>query len=352
MVSSQLLMVLLPWRLVASASVETEIVDALVVDDACGADPGSCSLNALQIRAVADSISRDAERATNIDFRNQLALLGYDAVSYTQGEPVEGNETITSKYMGGIYRFATEENKDLFERDSAKYAPQYGGFCAFAMAAENSLVPPDPLSYTMMDGKLFLFFRSTAADARAFWIQDEPKFFALAEEHWNSKSYKAFNVDFFDGGLAMGGYDPVSYMEDAPVKGNESITTVYAPPDVGPLTATYRFASEENKAKFDSNATKYMPVDGGFCAYAMAEENALVPADPLSYKFVNGRLHLFFNLGNHDAKAAWNAGDEAKFVEDGIRNWANKAFVWAWAYCHAEPYPIAAAVAEQLSTCM
>jgi len=289
--------------------------------------------------------------ATNFDFRNGLALQGYDVVSYSRDKPIVGSKDITSSYLGGTYRFATEENRALFDRDAAKYAPLYGGFCAFAMAVENTLVPPDPLNYKIVGGKLHLFFRSTAADALTLWNKNEEENHELAEKHWRGKSYKAFNVDFFDGNLAMGGYDPVSYLSGTPVKGSESITTVYAPADVGPLRAVYRFASAENKAQFDRDPTKYMPVDGGFCAFAMAAENALVPADPLNYKFVDDKLHVFFRDDKEDALALWNTGDEAKLVQDGKVNWAAKTFDTAWAYCPSKPYPIAMAVAEQLSEC-
>jgi len=63
-------------------------------------------------------------------------LKGYDAVAYFKqlGKPVKGNPEIKSSYQGATYLFTSAENKADFDKDPAKYAPQYGGFCAYGVA--------------------------------------------------------------------------------------------------------------------------------------------------------------------------------------------------------------------------
>lgn len=85
-----------------------------------------------------------------------LGIRGYDPVAYfTVGAPTKGDFSITSTHDGTTYRFASEENKKLFEAEPAKYLPQYGGFCAFGLA-NGVKVDADPELWTVADGRLFL----------------------------------------------------------------------------------------------------------------------------------------------------------------------------------------------------
>jgi hypothetical protein len=89
-------------------------------------------------------------------------------------------------------------------------------------------------------------------------------------------------------GVALHGYDPVSYFESAtPLPGSESIT--YAAKG-----ATWRFASEANRKKFAADPDKYMPQFGGYCAKAVSE-NDTADIDPLSYKIVGGKLYVNYS---------------------------------------------------------
>jgi len=86
-------------------------------------------------------------------------------------------------------------------------------------------------------------------------------------------------------GLAMEGYDPVSYFVGSkPVKGSPAITAQYQ-------GATYRFASSENRVLFAMEPAKYAPQYGGYCGYA-ASQGHLAPVDPEAYTIMNGRLIL------------------------------------------------------------
>lgn len=87
---------------------------------------------------------------------NDVILSGYDAVSYfTKAAPTQGVSSISAVYNGAIYHFASEENRDLFKAAPAKYAPQYGGFCAFGTTLSRK-IPVNPKVYEVIDGKLFV----------------------------------------------------------------------------------------------------------------------------------------------------------------------------------------------------
>ena len=85
-----------------------------------------------------------------------VVLRGYDPVAYfTQGKPVAGDEQFSAEHAGGKYLFSTAANRDAFIANPAKYAPQYGGYCAFGVA-EGKKLDIDPNSFTVADGKLYL----------------------------------------------------------------------------------------------------------------------------------------------------------------------------------------------------
>ena len=88
---------------------------------------------------------------------NNKALKGYDTVSYFQGDgvPVKGSKEFKTEYKGANWYFASQENLDLFLADPEKYAPQYGGYCAWA-AAKGTLAKGEPLVYDLYEGKLYL----------------------------------------------------------------------------------------------------------------------------------------------------------------------------------------------------
>jgi YHS domain-containing protein len=112
-----------------------------------------------------------------------LAVSGFDVVSYFTGEgvPVEGSEEFTVRYQGFDYRFASKENADKFVAEPAKYAPQYGGYCAWAIGANDALAPTDPMVYAIRDGKLYLNF---SKDVQAKWEKDQPGFIAKGDKNY------------------------------------------------------------------------------------------------------------------------------------------------------------------------
>ncbi len=120
--------------------------------------------------------------------KNNLALQGHDPVAYFPeggGKPRMGLESITATHDGVLYRFASEENKQRFEKGPLRFEPQYGGWCAYAMA-DTDKVEIDPQSFLITDGKLYLFYKSWFADTRAKWQRDEKRLAEKADKAWNA----------------------------------------------------------------------------------------------------------------------------------------------------------------------
>lgn len=110
-----------------------------------------------------------------------LALRGFDPVSYfTEDAPVEGEVDITAEHNGAIYRFASAENKEMFEADPAKFAPQYGGYCAFG-AAQGYKFDGDPEVFKIVDDKLYLNLSPKVSE---IWQQDVPGNIDTANMKW------------------------------------------------------------------------------------------------------------------------------------------------------------------------
>lgn len=110
-----------------------------------------------------------------------LALRGYDPVSYfTDGAPTPGEIDITAEHQGATYRFASAEHKAMFEADPAKYAPQYGGYCAFGLA-QGYKFDGDPQVWKIVDDKLYLNLSSKVS---TIWQQDVPGNIENADAKW------------------------------------------------------------------------------------------------------------------------------------------------------------------------
>ncbi|TWX67921.1 hypothetical protein ESZ36_11590 [Colwellia demingiae] len=122
--------------------------------------------------------------AANIEVNangNDLAIKGYDTVSYfTKGEPTKGSDKFTAAYNGAIYQFSTANNRDLFQSEPSKYAPQYGGFCAFGVTM-NKKFDTDPTAWHIRGDKLYLNLNK---DVQKKWVTDIPGYIETAQINW------------------------------------------------------------------------------------------------------------------------------------------------------------------------
>ena len=112
---------------------------------------------------------------------NGVILAGYDTVAYhTVGEPVKGNPEITAVYNDAIYRFASKKNRKLFVADPAKYAPAYGGFCAYG-ATFGKKFEVDGKAFEVVDGQLYV---NKNRSVYKTWRKDVPGNIAKSEAQW------------------------------------------------------------------------------------------------------------------------------------------------------------------------
>ena len=111
-----------------------------------------------------------------------LAIRGTDPVAYfTQGAPVVGDPAITHDWAGATWAFATAENRDRFAADPEAFAPRYGGFCAWAVAAKSALYSTQPENWSIVDGRLYLNYDDAV---QRTWDADRAGFIAQADARW------------------------------------------------------------------------------------------------------------------------------------------------------------------------
>ncbi|MBI1369832.1 MAG: hypothetical protein GC162_14400 [Planctomycetes bacterium] len=116
--------------------------------------------------------------------RHGVALKGYDPVAYFDGgNPTPGRKDLTAEHDGVTYRFATEAHREAFIASPEKYAPQYGGWCAKAIA-EGKKVEINPKTFKITNGRLFLFYNGLLGNALPPWTADEANYIVKADANW------------------------------------------------------------------------------------------------------------------------------------------------------------------------
>jgi hypothetical protein len=110
-----------------------------------------------------------------------LALGGTDPVAYfTDSAPVAGDPAITHGWMDATWSFASAANRDAFAADPERYAPAFGGYCAFA-ASRGYLAPTVPEAWAIVDGRLY---RNATLRAHELWLAELPDVIAAGEANW------------------------------------------------------------------------------------------------------------------------------------------------------------------------
>lgn len=132
-----------------------------------------CSLPALAAQPAINTLKNSV-----FGGRTDTAINGYDTVAYfTVGKPVMGSDAFVHDWMGARWKFASQANLDLFKASPEKYAPQYGGYCAYGVA-QGALVKVEPDQFTLRDGKLYLNYD---AEVQAKWLKDPAGFIKTAD---------------------------------------------------------------------------------------------------------------------------------------------------------------------------
>jgi YHS domain-containing protein len=122
----------------------------------------------------------------NLDDKG-LALEGYDPTSYfVDGKPVKGDPMLARTYQGATYYFVDNDHKNTFEKEPAKYVPQFGGFCGYA-ASINKVSPVNPMIWQIVDGRLVL---QHTDKAYTLFNQDVGANYAKAQKNWPGLSHR------------------------------------------------------------------------------------------------------------------------------------------------------------------
>jgi len=113
--------------------------------------------------------------------RDGIAINGFDPVAYfTMSKPVKGDMAYSSDWEGAKMLFSSAENKAMFDAYPEKYAPKYGGYCAYEVS-KGATAPTDPEAWTVYEDRLYLNF---SVDVRSIWQQDIPGNVAKADANW------------------------------------------------------------------------------------------------------------------------------------------------------------------------
>jgi len=219
-------------------------------------------------------------------------LQGYDPVAYfTDNKPIKGDAKFTVVHEGATYRFASAAHRDLFVASPEKYAPAFGGYCGYA-ASIDRLSPISPEFFQIIEGRLILQHNKKALDK---WNADLAGNVVKANANWpglvqrnGTVGHSLLNLD--DSGVALAGYDPVSYFADhKPAKGDPKIEATFN----GGL---YHFVSQEHREIFEKTPAHYVPAYGGYCGYA-ASIGKVRPIDPALWSIVDDTLILQHSKG-------------------------------------------------------
>ncbi|MEM6934633.1 MAG: YHS domain-containing (seleno)protein [Pseudomonadota bacterium] len=114
------------------------------------------------------------------DFQG-FALKGYDTVAYfTEGRAVKGSPAYALDWKDATWHFASAENRDLFAANPEAYAPQYGGYCAWAIT-RSRIAPINPEIFRIVDGKLYLNLNMKVHND---WLASMPQMIASGDRNW------------------------------------------------------------------------------------------------------------------------------------------------------------------------
>lgn len=113
--------------------------------------------------------------------RNGAAIEGYDPVAYfTEQKAVKGSPDFSAEHEGSTFYFASKAHREAFANDPEKFAPQYGGYCAYGMA-KGYKAATDPEAFTVVGDKLYLNYSESV---RAQWLSDIPAYVPQADVNW------------------------------------------------------------------------------------------------------------------------------------------------------------------------
>ncbi len=132
--------------------------------------------------------------AQQIDYNTKKGFVanGYDVVAYFNNEAIEGSKQFITGHDGVNYKFSSQKNLDTFKNNPDKYIPEYGGYCAYAIAIKSKKVSINPKTFEIRDGKLYLFYNSWGTNTLNLWKKEHVKGLQKkADQNWELIKFQA-----------------------------------------------------------------------------------------------------------------------------------------------------------------
>ncbi len=132
--------------------------------------------------AMAVAVSAAAAQVEPVEKNSKgVAVKGYDVVAYfTESKPVMGSPSFTHNWNGATWQFSSAAHRDQFAAAPEKFAPQYGGYCAYGVS-QGHAVAVDPEAWKIIDGKLYFNYSKSVQKK---WFEDTPKHIQDADKNW------------------------------------------------------------------------------------------------------------------------------------------------------------------------
>ena len=132
-----------------------------------------------------------AQAQTDYNTKKGFVAEGYDVVSYFDNKAEKGNKAYTTTFNGATFKFVSQEHLNIFTENPEQYIPQYGGYCAYAVAEKGEKVSIDPETFEIRDGKLYLFYNSWGINTLESWLKKDVKgLIEKADQSWKLISEK------------------------------------------------------------------------------------------------------------------------------------------------------------------
>lgn len=121
----------------------------------------------------------------NYNTKKGFVANGYDVVGYFDGRATQGEDTYVAEHDGVKFKFMNSTNLEKFKANPGKYAPKYGGYCAYAVAVSGKKVSVNPETFEIRNGELFLFYNSGKNNTLELWLEESPdELKEQADKNW------------------------------------------------------------------------------------------------------------------------------------------------------------------------
>jgi hypothetical protein len=133
------------------------------------------------VLGVGGALAVRGQSARSVNSANGVAVQGYDVVAYfSQNTAVKGSPSLTHDWNGVRWQFANAQNRDAFATEPAKYAPAFGGYCAYGVS-RGYAVDIDPEAFSIVNGTLYLNYSRSVQQT---WNKNRDGYIEKANRHW------------------------------------------------------------------------------------------------------------------------------------------------------------------------